>query len=168
MNKLFATLVLTSILLVPTIMSAYAYSGSSSATGSVTIAGTCGVALGDSTINYGTVTPGSAPINANSPLGINNTGSVTGTLTVTGADWLNTPGTTSEILASNTGVSTIAIAGPYTPLANGIPIPLSGTFAPNPAPHTSSLTTYWQLTPILENLGFTGSLTQSLTFSASC
>jgi len=167
MNKILATLVLTSLLLVPTIMSAYAGSGSGAATGSVTIAGTCGLALGTSTINYGSVTPGLTPVAASNSLPINNTGTVNALLTVYGGNWTN--GSVDQILASNTQFNNHTAAGPFTPLAlHSVPVIMSPALHPFPAAHTSSLTSYWQLIPNVLNLGFTGSLTQSLTFSASC
>ena len=165
MNKIFATLVLSSILLVSTAMSAYAGSGSGSATGSVTIAGTCGLTVGSSSINYGTLVPGTTPTQATTnPLTLNNTGSVPAVLTITGANWLN--GATTIINANETQVSNTTSSGTYRSVANGTPMLLTSSF--NVTPHGNSLSTYWQLIPKLLNTGFAGSLTQSLTFGTSC
>ena len=160
MKKLMTTLALTAVLLVPLIMSsAYATTGAT-ATGNVIIAGTCGVSLGSSAINYGTVIPGTTATSLAPALSITNSGTAPELLTVNGGNW--TDGIHDIILASDTGFSTTGIA-PYTPLVlHNAPVTISPALAPSGTVNTS-----WQLAANLLQ-PFAGSLTQSLTFSASC
>ena len=159
MNKLMTTLALTAVLLVPLIMSS-AYATGATATGNVVIAGTCGVSLGSNAINYGTVVPGTTVTSLAPALSITNPGTAATLLTVIGGNW--TDGIHDIILASNTGFSSTGIA-PFTSLAlHNVPVTINPALAPS-----GTVNTTWQLIATLLQ-PFAGSLTQSLTFSASC
>jgi hypothetical protein len=160
MKQVLPLIFMMGILIVP-IMSAYATQGSGSATGTVNIQGTCGVTVNPSSINFGPLSPGNIPIGAqNNPIVLTNTGFTSATLAVNGTDWLD--GThLSQITASNTKVNFQAIN--YTLTTNTyVPITAGYTFV------SGATNSNWYLTPALEHPGFTGSLTQTLTFLAMC
>ena len=129
------------------------------------IPATCGVnIISGNPITYGTVNPGIIPINAtNNPLILSNTGNVRSVLTTSGGNW--TSAGKDIILASNTLVSnTTGIKGGLhipLPLHNG-QITINSNFYP-----AFPSSTYWQLIPNLLS-SFAGSLSQQLTFTASC
>ncbi|SMH71319.1 hypothetical protein [Candidatus Nitrosotalea okcheonensis] len=153
------------VLLLPA--SAYAAGGGGSATGSVTIAGTCGLALNTNSIAYGTVTPGQAANATNNPIVASNTGTVSATLVVSGGNWTTT-GPLTVIYANETFVSPSAIhasqinpAGPHLTLT-GTPVTLTNSLVP-----AGSLNTFWAL--LAKTLGpFAGNLTQTVTYTTSC
>lgn len=131
---------------------------SSTVTSSVTIAGTCGLSLGEGgSINYGKLISGSA--SAPQILTLDNTGSATATLLAFGSNWLDSSGNT-QINAGNTQWS-LTPGPPFTGLTF-TPATLTSNFA------SGNLQTYWQLIANLNNPTFTGTLTQSIGLSVSC
>lgn len=153
------------VLLLPA--SAYAAGGGAGATGSVTIAGTCGLALNTNSITYGTVTPGQAVNATNNPIVATNTGTVSATLFVLGGNW--TAGPSTVIYANETFVSPSAIlasqinpAGPHLPLTGSPPVTLTNSLAP-----ATPFNTFWAL--LAKTLGpFAGSLSQTVTYTTAC
>ena len=137
-------------------------SGTASIQSSVTIAGTCGITTSGA-LQYGTLIPG-----ATSPeqtLTIQNTGTVSASLFVSGSDWTVGGSTVSEIDAANTKWST-TLGTPYagkTALTTS-PAMMTSTLGISP----STLPTYWQLQANLNHGTFTGSLTQTVLLSVSC
>ena len=129
-------------------------------TGQVTVLPTCGISLtSGAPINYGSLVPSST--SAEQTLILHNTGSVAATLSVHGTDWLD-GSSNSQMLVGNTKFSTST--GTY---ASKTALTTSdqtvGTINPTP-----NLSTFWQLQANLLSSSFTGSLTQTMTFSNSC
>lgn len=132
-------------------------------TGSVTIAGTCGLApVSGSPINYGTLTPFS--ISPEQTLVLDNTGSVSATLSVKGTDWLDS-GTppTAQMLVGNTKFATTALVSYATKTALTTIDQTVGPILP-----ITNLNTFWQLQANLLSTSFAGSLTQTMDFTVSC
>lgn len=132
-------------------------------------AATCGLVLNDTTFDFGNI-----EINAES--GVNdvaieftNSGDATADVTVSAKNWLAS--------------SIIHIAGQFTKFSttdqgtNGLGVsyasknPLNSTDGPvvfGVIPISSINNTYWQLSATLQNLPFSGALTQEITFTANC
>jgi len=133
----------------------------SQVTGQVSIVGnTCGInVVSGAPINYGSLTPGA--ISTEQTVVLQNTGTTSGTLVVHGADWLD-GSSTSQILVGNTkfstGTGTYASKTALTTSDQTV-----GTINPTP-----NLSTFWQLQANLLSSSFSGSLTQTVTFSNSC
>jgi subtilase family serine protease len=122
---------------------------------------TCGISFPSGTsINYGTITPGAT--SAEQTLTLHNTGNVAATLTVHGANWLD-GSSTSQMLVGNTKFSTSSGSyGSKTALSSSSDQTV-GTLLT-----TSNLSTFWQLAANLIHPSFHGSVTQTVTFTASC
>lgn len=140
--------------------------GSKPSTVSVTVnPPTCGVSLSQTTITYGTVKPGTTPVNAtNNPADLSNTGSTTATLTVSAGNWTG-GGSTVFILVNETAFATSPITSSVIPThlnLHGNPVTILSNFV-----GMSTIQTYWQLIPKLFHTT-TGTLTQSMTFATSC
>jgi sugar lactone lactonase YvrE len=132
----------------------------SQVTGQLTVAGTCGInVVSGAPINYGSLTPGS--ISTEQTVVLQNTGTVSGTLAVHGTDWIDV-GSTSQILVGNTKFSptTGTYASKTSLTATDVTV---GTINPTP-----NLSTFWQAQVNLITSTFSGSLTQTVTFSNSC
>ena len=132
-------------------------------------AATCGLVLNDTTFDFGN-------IERNAESGVNdvaieftNDGDATTNVTVSANNWLAS--------------SIIHIAGQFTKFSttdqgtNGLGVlydnknPLNstnGAIAFGVVPITTTNNTYWQLNATLQNLPFSGAITQSITFTASC
>ena len=133
----------------------------SQVTGQVSIlANTCGLnAVSGAPINYGSLTSGS--ISTEQTVVLQNTGTTSGTLVVHGADWLD-GSSTSQILVGNTKFSTAS--GTYASKTALTTVDQTvGTINPTP-----NLSTFWQVQVNLISSSFSGSLTQTMTFSNSC
>ena len=133
----------------------------SQVTGQLTvIAGSCGInVVSGAPINYGSLTSGS--ISTEQTVVLQNTGTTSGTLVVHGADWLD-DSSTSQILVGNTKFSTAS--GTYASKTALTTVDQTvGTINPSP-----NLSTFWQLQANPISSSFTGSLTQTMTFSNSC
>ena len=154
------------VLLLPA--SAYAATGGAGATGSVTIAGTCGLTLNTNAITYGTVTPGQAVNATNNPIVATNTGNVASTLVVSGGNWTTGTSLTPTIFANETFVapspilaSQINPSGPHLNL-NGVPVTLTSSLAP-----ATPFNTFWAL--LAKILGpVAGAQVQSVTYTTAC
>ncbi|MHB8547385.1 MAG: hypothetical protein ACYDAJ_11510 [Nitrosotalea sp.] len=154
------------VLLLPA--SAYAAGGGAAATGSVTIAGTCGLTLNTNTINYGTVTPGQAVNATSNPIVATNTGNVPSTLVVSGGNWTTGLNSTPTIFANETFVATSPVltsqinpAGPHLNL-NGVPVTLTSSLAP-----ATPFNTFWAL--LAKILGpAVGAQVQTVTYTTAC
>ena len=133
----------------------------SQVTGQLTvIANTCGInVVSGAPINYGSLIPGS--ISTEQTVVLQNTGTTSGTLAVHGTDWLD-GSSTSQITVGNTKFSTAS--GTYaSKTALSTVDQTVGTINPTP-----NLSTFWQVQVNLISSSFTGSLTQTTTFSNSC
>ncbi|GEM_PF-3335635 len=120
---------------------------------------TCGLTLGPP-LNYGSLAP--EAFSALVPLSITNTGASTGTLRISGTDWFG--GSTSHITVDNTHYAFTPPAPPgYTSMT-----PLLATPSPGFAIPPGVSTMAWQLKAHLINLPFSGTLTQTMTFSLTC
>ncbi|MDE1840385.1 MAG: hypothetical protein KGI09_00735 [Thaumarchaeota archaeon] len=152
------------VLLLPA--SAYAAGGGGAgATGSVTIAGTCGLALNTNSIAYGIVTPNQVANATNNPIVATNTGTVNATLVVSGGNW--TSGS-PVIYANYTFVSPSAIhpsqispIGPHLSFT-GAPVLLTNSLAP-----ATPFATFWALWAHLVG-PFAGNLSQTVTYTTAC
>ena len=134
----------------------------SQVTGQLTVIGnTCGInVVSGAPINYGSLTSGS--ISTEQTVVLQNTGTTSGTLSAHGTDWLD-GSSTSKILVGNTKFSTstgIAYASKTALTTSDQTI---GTINPTP-----NLSTFWQVQVNLISSSFSGSLTQTTTFSNSC
>ena len=133
----------------------------SQVTGQVTlIANTCGINIvSGAPINYGSLTSGT--ISTEQTVLLQNTGTASGTLLVHGGDWLDVS-STSQMLVGSTKFS--VTSGTY---ASKTALTTSdqtvGTINPTP-----NLSTFWQLQANPLSSSFSGSLTQTVTFSNSC
>jgi len=130
---------------------------------------TCGLVLNDTTFDFGN-------IEKNAESGVNdvaieftNEGDATADVTVSAKNWLAS--------------SIIHIAGQFTKFSttdqgtNGLDVSYAtktalnntdGAIAFGVIPTSPANNTYWQLSAILQNLPFSGVLTQEITFTASC
>jgi len=136
--------------------------GSSALQGNVNVLQNCGLdVLG--TLNYGSLIPGleSTP---DRTVTVQNTGSVTSDVFVSGADWLDA----LLVLQMLVGVTHFTLNGPdldnyatKTPLTTS----LSSLTAVSSG---SSVPTYWQIQLLLQNTDFAGLLSQSVTFTFDC
>jgi len=134
----------------------------SQVTGQLTvIAGSCGInVVSGAPINYGSLTSGST--STEQTVVLQNTGTASGTLAVHGTDWLD-GSSTSQILVGNTKFSTSTGITYASKTALTTSDQTVGTINPTP-----NLSTFWQVQVNLISSSFTGSLTQTTTFSNSC
>jgi|SRR5579864_2875896 len=144
---------------------------SNTAQGSVTILGTCGVAVSPQSVDFGQTLPGGKPVLAtNNPIVITNNGNTPASpVTVVGTDWISSSNAIG-ILAQETAFSLKVNEPPgpaYLQLAPVSNPPQSITITSSLIPG-SPLDTYWQLTPITTSNQIVGQLTQTLTFSGGC
>lgn len=137
-----------------------------STTGSVTISGTCGLTFtSGAPIAFGTLARDS--VSSEQTLTLNNTGSVTSTVTVSASNWkdgsnvVHIAGQLTKFATTDQGTG-LAYASKHA-LNNTNGDIAFGTVRP---PNLNA--TYWQLQTALQNLPFSGALTQSVTFTASC
>lgn len=167
MKKFVLSLVVISLLLLPVgLQFANAVTTTTSTTGSVTISGTCGITFtSGAPIAFGTLARDS--ISSEQTLTLNNTGSVTSTVTVSASDWkdgsnvVHIGGNLTKFATTNLGAG-LAYAS-KTPLNSTNGAVAFGTIRPQ---YTNS--TYWQVKGSLQNMPFKGTLTQSITFTGTC
>ena len=138
-------------------------------TGQVTISSTCGLSFtSGSPINFGTLDRDATA--TEQILVISNTGSATADLDVKGTDWTSGD-TVTHSLVGNTryAVGSTADPDPTGDVAYGSKTGLTtsdvalGTSRPG-----NDNTTAWGFQAVLTNLPFSGALTQTITFTASC
>ena len=136
------------------------------ATGQVTIvaAQTCGLAfVSGNPINYGSLAIGQ--VSSEQTLVIDNTGTGTGALSVSGTNWL--AGATTVM---NVGATQYA---PTPGVAYGVvpklPLTTAGASIGNISP-TTNMNLYWQLRAdlVAGQTSFAGSATQTVTFTSAC
>ena len=153
MNKQLVFVAIAAIFAMP-VTSVFA---ATTTTGSVSIAGTCGIGS-LSPLNYGTLTP--TQLSSVQSLTVTNTGTVPAGLFVSGTDWQDGL-LTSQIAVGYTSFGNSTQGAPATALSSSYQLIASPfTVGPN--------TTYWQVLANLINPTFVGSLTQTYTFTASC
>ncbi len=129
--------------------------------GTVLISGTCGLTLGAAP-DYGTLAPGGTSSEPGIGLTITNTGTAVGTLSVSGTDWVS--GGISHIAVGGTH---FAFTPPAAPVyASKTPLTTTPTAVPGVIWGTNA--TVWQLKATLINTPFSGTLTQTMTFSMAC
>ncbi len=138
-------------------------SGTEQTIGQVNILGTCGLTfISGNPLNYGDLTPGS--VSLEQTLTLQNTGTISADLFVSGSDWVDaTP-------ASIIDVSKTAFYDSSGAYATKTSLDTTPAIILDVAKFTPStnVDTYWQLLADLLNPSFTGSLTQTMDFSASC
>ena len=131
-------------------------------TGTVTILGTCGLSFVSGVpINYGSLLSGAT--STDKKLTLDNTGTTSGTLSVSGSDWKDSSGTT-QILAHYTKYTSKTTTTPY---ANKIPLTAIPTVVGIISPSVNNATT-WQLQSTLINTSFSGTLTQTMDLTLTC
>ena len=136
------------------------------ATGQVNIvsAQTCGLNfVSGNPINYGSLSIGQ--VSSEQTLVIDNTGTAQGSLSVSGTNWLSGATTIMNVGATQWATT------PGVPYGSAPKLPLTTTGASvgiiNP---TTNLPVYWQLRAdlVAGQTGFTGSATQTITFTSAC
>jgi hypothetical protein len=149
------------------------------ATGTAQIAqGSCGISLSPTTISYTSPSGGLQLISGQTStvqsITISNTGNVAGTVQVQGTDWLDSTGK-SQMTVGNTHFSATSptsyssmTALSSTPQFLGSAASPIQIYPPGSSSGSSSLATYWELQANLENAGFAGATTQSMTFTTVC
>ena len=131
-------------------------------TGTVSILGTCGLSLmSGAPINYGSMLSGAT--SADKKLTLDNTGTTSGTLSVSGSDWKDAGGTV-HILAKFTKYTGKTTTTSY---ANKIPLTSIPTVVGIISPSVNNATT-WQLQSTLINTSFSGTLTQTIDLTLAC
>jgi hypothetical protein len=137
-------------------------SGGSQTQGQVSIAGTCGISFDSGTpINYGNLVPDNT--SAEQVMNIQNTGTITADLLVSGTNWVDSLQTSVITVDETKYAETSGTYASKTSLTTS-PTVIGGiSFDP-----TTSIPLYWELLADLINPTFVGSLTQEMTFSASC
>ena len=131
-------------------------------TGTVKIVGTCGLSFVSGTpISYGSLLPNAK--SADKILTLDNTGTVPGTLSVSGSDWKDASGTI-HILAHYTKYTSKTTTVSYE---NKIPLTSIPTVVGIISPSVNNATT-WQLQSTLITTPFTGTLTQTMDFTLAC
>jgi len=162
-------IVIAAILVLP-LVTTYAHA---QATGSVTIQSTCGLNLNNTAFSFGTLAIGATSGVDDERIQFTNPGAVTSDVTVYGKNWLS--GSTIHIGGELTKFSTSDQGTDGTGVAYGTKVALNstdsgvlgdpfGTVEPSPAVNNTS----WQLLATLQNLPFSGALTQAITFTATC
>ena len=152
--------ILIVLILIP--MSTLKDSNAVQTTGTVKILGTCGLSFVSGTpINYGSLLPSAT--SADQILTLDNTGTASGTLSVSGSDWKDASGTI-HILAHYTKYSSKTTTTPY---ASKIPLTAIPTVVGKISPSVNNATT-WQLQSALINPPFSGTLTQTMDFTLAC
>ena len=138
-------------------------SSAAQTTGTVTILGTCGLSLvSGAPINYGSLLPGAT--SADKKLTLDNTGTTSGTLSVSGSDWKDAGGT-AHILVQFTKYTGKTTATSY---ANKIPLTSIPTVVGIISPSVNNVTT-WQLqSTMTSTTPFRGPLTQTIDFTLAC
>jgi len=134
------------------------------ATGQTTIlVSTCGISFPDgNTVNYGGLLRNT--ISSEVTLNMNNTGTVTALLEISGDDWKD--GSNNPVMNSNrTHFNNSAFQNTYfsKALLNATDATVTSTFVPS-----ILLKVIFQLQSILLNAGFTGTATQTMDFTVSC
>ena len=182
--KKIMPLVLTALLLLPIgLQVAHADSSSASTTGTASITATCGLAIGTGApVAFGSVSSGATTVD-NTALTFSNGGSVTATTTVAGTDWYKTGSTVhsdAHITGDKTAFETTdqnsgSVFGSYASFTKNLnSTNTDGTgndgFVTFGAvrPGTNGNGTFWALNVVLQNTPFSGGLTQTITFNASC
>lgn len=131
-------------------------------TGTVNILGTCGLSIvSGAPVNFGTMLPGAT--SADKKLTLDNTGTTSGTLSVSGSDWKDAGGTT-HILAKFTKYTSKTTTTAY---ASKIPLTAIPTVVGTISPSVNNATT-WQLQSTLIDSSFSGSLTQTIDLTLAC
>ncbi len=131
-------------------------------TGTVNILGTCGLSfVSGAPINFGSLLPGAT--STDKILTLDNTGTKSGTLSVSGSDWKDAGGTT-HILVQFTKYTSKTTTTPY---ANKIPLTSIPTVVGIISPPVNNATT-WQLQSTLINTPFSGTLTQTIDLTLAC
>jgi hypothetical protein len=133
----------------------------SQVTSSVNIAGTCGLSvISGSPISYGTLLPGAT--STEQTVVLDNTGSIPATLQVKGSNWLDVT-LLNKMNVDNTKFSTTS--GTYASKTSLLTTDqtITGAFSP-----TINLNSLWQMQVNLLDSSFSGSLTQTMDFTATC
>ncbi len=165
MNKLVLTTLLSSLLILPVVLQS---ARADDVTGQATIDATCGISFtGGASINFGTIAR-----NANSAeitKQITNTGTVRSSLQVQGADWKDA-NTVTHLDKAKTkwAVDVNGASGASTAYASKTALTgTAATYGTIRADVTNS--TYWELQASdMQNLPFTGAITQTITFTVTC
>ena len=128
---------------------------------SVNIAGTCGLSvISGSPISYGTLLPSAT--STEKTVVLDNTGSIPATLQVKGTNWLDAT-LVNKMNVDNTKFSTTS--GTYASKTSLLTIDqtITGAFSP-----TTNLNSLWQMQANLLDSSFSGALTQTMDFTATC
>ena len=134
--------------------------GSSSTTGNVSIQSTCGIGLSSGApISYGALAPNA--ISTEQTLVIQNTGNINATTFVSGTSWLDSSNSTI-ITIDNTKYS--SSTGDYNSKTS-LTTDDTSLMVIQPSVNTD---TFWQLQATLADTSFSGNLTQTVNFAATC
>ena len=134
--------------------------GSSSTTGNVSIQSTCGIGLSSGApISYGALAPNT--ISTEQTLVIQNTGNINATTFVSGTSWLDSSNNTI-ITIDNTKYS--SSTGDYS-TKTSLTTDDASLMVIQPNVNTD---TFWQLQATLADTSFSGNLTQTVNFAATC
>lgn len=141
-----------------------------SATGSATISATCGLSLNSTSFTFGTLAINQISGEDDETIAFSNAGSVNANVTSSAKNWLS--GTTTHIGGELTKFSTSDLGTDGKGVAYASKNPLNATDGDvlfgivKVSPSVNN--TNWQLQATLQNLPFSGALTQAITFTASC
>jgi len=123
----------------------------------------CGLNL-SGTLSYGSLSP-NAESTTDRVLTLQNIGSVASDVFISGDDWLDALSVVQMLVGvthySTTGPD-LVLYGNKTPLTQSLLTPLA-TVSPG-----ASLPTFWQIQLVLENITFSGFLSQPVTFTFDC
>ena len=134
--------------------------GSSSTTGNVSIQSTCGIGLSSGApISYGALAPNE--ISTEQTLVLQNTGNINATTFVSGTSWLDSSNSTI-ITIDNTKYS--SSTGDYS-TKTSLTTDDTSLMVIQPSVNTD---TFWQLQATLADTSFSGNLTQTVNFAATC
>jgi len=160
-------IVMAAVLLLP-LVTPYVHG---QATGTVTIDATCGLILNSTSFSFGSLAIGAISGEDDERIQFTNPGSVVSDVDVYGYNWLS--GSTIHIGGDQTHYSRSNQGTDGEGVSYGTKIALNATDSetdtfgvvyPSPAVNNTS----WQLQATLQNLPFSGALTQSITFTANC
>jgi len=131
---------------------------------------TCGLVLNNTTFDFGTLERDELSGEDNVAIEFTNSGDATADVTVSAKNWLasniiHIAGQLTKFSTSDQGTNGLGVSYAFKNSLNSTDGAIAfGVIPIGPAVNN----TYWQLSTTLQNLPFSGPITQSITFTASC
>lgn len=131
---------------------------------------TCGLVLNDTSFDFGNLEINALSGEDDVVIEFTNSGDTTADVTVSAKNWLassiiHIAGQFTKFSTSDQGTNGLGVSYASKNALNATDGAVTFGVIPSGASFNN---TYWQLSAILQNLPFSGTITQSITFTASC